>query len=422
MTKKFIYVDTSGDYTEAQGYESTDFIDASAGVADAGKPVKANSLGQIDASFINDSDVDHGNLTGLGDDDHTIYTKADGSRDFSAVVKYSAHPSFTLDTQLVDKKYVDDVVNGEEWQDSVIDILSAPPVSPSAGDRYLVGASATGDFLGQEDKIAEFNGSIWTFISPVTGFKVSSDAENDGLYLYTGSAWTKKFYESTTASAGIKKVGLDIQADLATGGGLKLSGQQLTVEPSDFAGEGLVDDGSDNLAIDWSTSFNDAKAVKASDMKSVASGKGASNIGIYDANDYFSSVNVEGALEELYGYIASAGTQYTCGTGGVTKGDLVTISANNTVIKLNPSSSAHRAGIGLALETKSSGQTVKVLANDTICTNVLTAATAGEAFYWNGSVHSTSVPTGGGAYVFRTGFAKNATDLHVEVEFIKKNA
>jgi hypothetical protein len=52
--------------------------------------------------------TDHGGLGGLGDDDHTIYTKADGTRDFSAKVSYSAHPTFTTDTEIVDKKYVDD--------------------------------------------------------------------------------------------------------------------------------------------------------------------------------------------------------------------------------------------------------------------------------------------------------------------------
>lgn len=39
------------------------------------------------------------------------------------------------------------------------------------------------------------------------------------------------------------------ELDLKTGGGLKIDTAQLAVEPADFAGAGLVDDGSDNLAV-----------------------------------------------------------------------------------------------------------------------------------------------------------------------------
>jgi hypothetical protein len=50
--KKFIYRDTSNRQTEGQGIEPSDLINTSAGVSDAGKPVKTNSLGKIDPSLI----------------------------------------------------------------------------------------------------------------------------------------------------------------------------------------------------------------------------------------------------------------------------------------------------------------------------------------------------------------------------------
>jgi hypothetical protein len=37
--------------------------------------------------------------------------KHDGTRNFSDKVKYAAHPTFTVDTELVDKKYVDDEID-----------------------------------------------------------------------------------------------------------------------------------------------------------------------------------------------------------------------------------------------------------------------------------------------------------------------
>ena len=57
------------------------------------------------------STVDHGNLSGLGDDDHTQYILHAGTRDFTGIVQYDTHKSFTVDTDIVDKKYVDDEID-----------------------------------------------------------------------------------------------------------------------------------------------------------------------------------------------------------------------------------------------------------------------------------------------------------------------
>lgn len=54
-------------------FTESEFIATSAGAGDAGKPVKLDSGGHIDASMINDADVDHGTIGGLSDDDHTGY-------------------------------------------------------------------------------------------------------------------------------------------------------------------------------------------------------------------------------------------------------------------------------------------------------------------------------------------------------------
>jgi len=55
--------------------------------------------------------TDHGSLTGLGDDDHLHYVLVNGSRAFTNVANYNSHKTFTADTNLVDKKYVDDLTN-----------------------------------------------------------------------------------------------------------------------------------------------------------------------------------------------------------------------------------------------------------------------------------------------------------------------
>lgn len=100
----------------------------------------------------------------------------------------------TLDTTAVlwtaskIKSYVDTSINGLDWQESVINSNTTDPsgLSPSDGDRYLVPASATGDWSGQDEKIAEYNGSSWDFVVPDEGTAVFVESE-DKAYIYNGT-------------------------------------------------------------------------------------------------------------------------------------------------------------------------------------------------------------------------------------------
>ena len=118
MSEKFLKVGINGEYEEVLGFLTSEFVNSSAGAGDAGKPVVLDAAGKLDASMINFGTIDHGSLLGLGDDDHNIYSLVDGTRAYTGIVSYSAHPTFNNDLQLVDKKYVDDVAATLEWQDS----------------------------------------------------------------------------------------------------------------------------------------------------------------------------------------------------------------------------------------------------------------------------------------------------------------
>jgi hypothetical protein len=134
-----------------------------------------------------------------------------------------------------------------------------------------------------------------------------------------------------------------------------------------------------------------------------------------------SQTEVEGALQELYGLIGAVGVTYTVAAGGVTKGFPVYLSANDTVAAYGAlSSTAHV--VGLAESTVSASGSVKVVSKDYVATGVLSGATAGATYYWNGSALSTTIPSGSASHVWRAGYAKNATDLLVNLEFVKKNA
>jgi len=68
----------------------------------------------------------------------------------------------------------------EPWQFPVMDKdLATPPVSPTAGDRYLIPSSATGDWTAADGQIAQWNGSSWVFSEPFRGMVVYVEDESE---------------------------------------------------------------------------------------------------------------------------------------------------------------------------------------------------------------------------------------------------
>jgi hypothetical protein len=512
MTTKYLVSNSDGFNEEVLGYSAAEFVSTSAGVGDAGKPIVLDAAGKIDSTMIDLGAIDHGALTGLGDDDHTQYILVDGTRAFTGDQSMGSNKI----TSLADGTANGDAVNFgqlqaytsglQDFRESIIDKdLTAPPGSPTTGDRYIVAATATGAWVGLEKKIVEYNGATWDVeADPDEGTYVYVEDE-DAAYIFNNNvfasgSWVLFNAGIYSASLGVELVGNDFRLDLLASGGLKLTGNEVGIEPNDFAGDGLVDDGADNMAIDWATTFTidgaDAKAFKASDIASTTNGKGAAIVGIEDASAYYTGTDLETALNELEAQIGGAtsatydfieanvltdndsiypalnkldlkwgdlastastegaslvgiedtgsyftGTtveaalqelglkadenedfvEYTVGAGGVTIGDLCYISANDTVLPYATLTQAHR-GIGLAYTTESAAATVRVVANDEVIAGALTGATAGDPYYWDGSALSTTIPSSSGSHVWQAGVAKNATDLHVEVRFVKKNA
>ncbi len=88
-------------------------------------------------------------------------------------------------------KYTVPVRESFEWQQAVADKdLSAPPGSPSKGDRYIVATGGSGDGTGHDKDIAEYDGSAWTFVTPTEGFQCWVKDE-DEFYVYDGTNWKK---------------------------------------------------------------------------------------------------------------------------------------------------------------------------------------------------------------------------------------
>lgn len=68
----------------------------------------------------------------------------------------------------------------------VASFLNTPPGSPALGDRYLVDATPTGDFVGHVNEIAEWDGAAWDYTIPVPQSLLQVGTTR---YRFTGSSW-----------------------------------------------------------------------------------------------------------------------------------------------------------------------------------------------------------------------------------------
>lgn len=214
-------------------------------------------------------------------------------------------------------------INNFEWQESALDYIvdnTAVPPTEVSGDRYILshdgGApNAAWDGASAGD-IVEFNGTTWDATTPTTGMFVAADDEPDALYLWGGSSWSSKAFESTTASDGLTKVGFDIRIASQGVTAAKLGG--------DVAGTGLTGGSGTAIAIDFGTSGQ--QAVSAADLASTNNGLGASLIGVEDTAGNFTATDVEAALAELYAALEAQNEaseiSYSNATSGLTATDV----------------------------------------------------------------------------------------------------
>jgi hypothetical protein len=136
---------------------------------------------------------------------------------------------------------------------------------------------------------------------------------------------------------------------------------------------------------------------------------GTQQVFAYDGSTYF---DIGGT-----GSASSVEITYTAGTGGITIGDAVYISGADTVLPANADIEGTSSVIGFAKTTEAATNPVVVVTKG-IVPGVLTGATPGAVYYLditNGQI-TTTVPTGSADVVLEVGYAKNATDLHVEIK------
>lgn len=94
--------------------------------------------------------------------------------------------------------------------------LNAPPTSPAANARYIVGSSPTGAWSGQAGKIAFVSGTSWLFLTPYIGWRAWVTDESQ-FYRYNGSTWGGDGSGSSGDLASSLQFSADISPSTITG-------------------------------------------------------------------------------------------------------------------------------------------------------------------------------------------------------------
>lgn len=88
--------------------------------------------------------------------------------------------------------------------------LSTPPATPADGDAYLVKATASGAWTGQNGQIAYASGGVWRFTAPFTGL-TAYVVDEAKLVIFNGTSFVD--YASTLALQNVPLLGVNACAD-----------------------------------------------------------------------------------------------------------------------------------------------------------------------------------------------------------------
>lgn len=307
------------------------------------------------------SKVDHGSIAGLGDDDHTIYTKADGTRAFSGNQSMGGNrltnvADPTADQDAVTKAYLDarenglkpkqsvrvaastniNISNGLENGDTVDGIVLATgdrvllmgQTAPAQNGIYVVVASGAASRSLDFDSLSPIDEINRSWVPVQSGSHAGKVFVQYGVVATLGTdAINFEFYDAIAglvAGDMISKTGSTLSVDLLTNGGLKSSnpgnvgGQlQVSLEASNPSLEvngsnelkakldaaGAIASGASGLAVqtDDSTIEKNANAlrVKAAGITATQLAASVAGDGLSGGAGTALSVNVDGSTLEI---------------------------------------------------------------------------------------------------------------------------
>jgi hypothetical protein len=93
---------------------------------------------------------------------------------------------------------------------SVSGTAASPPLSPAAGERWIVAPAPDDAFAGHQGEIAVLRDGAWAFVQPLPGW-TAYDRASSRILAHDGAAWAE--VQPPAALAGLESVGINAAAD-----------------------------------------------------------------------------------------------------------------------------------------------------------------------------------------------------------------
>ncbi len=163
--------------------------------------------------------------------------------------------------------------------------VTSPPGSPSEGMAYDVGPSATGDWSGEDGKIAVWSESGWRFMQPAEGW-ILWDKDSAGFFVYLSSTWTE-LPSTMSAVQNLDLLGVNTTADATNKFAVRTNAILLTALEIAAAGTG-----------DMRAVLNKEAAGNAASFVFQSAYSGRAEIGLIGDNDFAFKVSPDGSAFE----------------------------------------------------------------------------------------------------------------------------
>ncbi len=121
---------------------------------------------------------------------------------------------------------------------------NTPPTDPEDGDVHLLGSAPTGDWDGQANTVASYDGSGWRFVAAKTGWRAFVESYGGRLMYFDGTEWVA--LEGTSAGGGggfdgeVEAIGIGTAVDSTNPLSAKLNTALFTALPTTESGNGSM--------------------------------------------------------------------------------------------------------------------------------------------------------------------------------------
>ena len=181
--------------------------------------------------------------------------------------------------------------------------LTAPPVSPADGQRWIVGPGATGAWAGRDLVVAAWQDGAWAFYPPMPGL-FAYDVATAVPLLWTGAAWVS--LASLLALFSVTALGIGTAADTANPLSATLNNALLNALGTGAGGSG-----------DVRVKLNKAAAANTASFLFQDGFAGRAEIGLCGDDDFHFKVSPNGATfhDGLKVKAATGGLELNTGIG-----------------------------------------------------------------------------------------------------------